>query len=54
MQTKIDRLRNVAAALMLIVQFITLFGAASAVAQPAVEQSSRELVVGTRVSPPSP
>jgi ABC-type amino acid transport substrate-binding protein len=52
MQTKIDRLRNVAAALMLIVQFITLFGAASAVAQPAVEQSSHELVVGTRVAPP--
>jgi polar amino acid transport system substrate-binding protein len=52
MHTKVDRLRNVAGALMLIVRFIALFGAASAVAQPAVEQSSHELVVGTRVAPP--
>src|ERR1700690_3411819 len=62
MHTKVDRLRNVVAALMLILRFSTLFGAASAiatlfgavsaVAQPAVEQSSHELVVGTRVAPP--
>lgn len=52
MQIKIGYNRSVVCLLMVFVCFSAVFGAASAVAQPAVQQSDRELVVGTREAPP--
>ncbi len=52
MQIKIDYIRSVVCLLMVFVCFNEVFDAASAVAQPAVQQSDRELVVGTRQAPP--